>query len=118
IEFILKQFLKPLSTGKGFLFSRFPNSSFHMQILKLFKDTYKSWDANDPWAKSAMIAYYALFSLPSVLIITIHFAGVFFGEDAVQGRITHEIEALIGTSSAELLQAIIINSALSTNSTF
>lgn len=89
-----------------------------MQILKLFKDTYKSWDANDPWAKSAMIAYYALFSLPSVLIITIHFAGVFFGEDAVQGRITHEIEGLIGTSSAELLQAIIINSALSTNSTF
>lgn len=88
-----------------------------MKIFNLFKDTYKSWNENDPWAKSAIIAYYALFSLPSLLIITIHFAGVFFGEDAVQGRITHEIKGLIGQESAELIQGIIANSTLSANST-
>lgn len=88
-----------------------------MSVFKLFKDTYKSWDQNDPWAKSAIIAYYALFSLPSLLIITVHLAGIFFGQDAVQGRITHEIEGLIGRESADLVQAIIINSALAENST-
>lgn len=87
-----------------------------MKIFKLLKDTYKSWDANDPWAKSAIIAYYALFSLPSLLIITVHFAGVFFGREAVEGRITGEISGLIGQGSADLIQTMIINSALSESS--
>lgn len=87
-----------------------------MKFLKLLKDTYLSWDKNDPWAKSAVIAYYALFSLPSLLIITVHFAGVFFGREAVEGRITEEISHLIGKGSADLIQAMIINSALSESS--
>lgn len=87
-----------------------------MKFFKLIKDTYLSWDKNDPWAKSAVIAYYALFSLPSLLIITVHLAGVFFGREAVEGRITSEISGLIGKSSADLIQAMIINSALSESS--
>lgn len=87
-----------------------------MKFFRLLKDTYLSWDKNDPWAKSAVIAYYALFSLPSLLIITVHFAGIFFGRDAVEGRITGEIGGLIGQESAELIQAMIINSALSESS--
>lgn len=87
------------------------------KVFKLIKDTYISWNQNEPWAKSAVIAYYALFSLPSLLIITIHFAGVFFGSQAVQGRITREFEGLIGEESAQLIQSIIVNSSLSSNST-
>lgn len=87
-----------------------------MKFLKLLKDTYVSWDKNDPWAKSAIIAYYALFSLPSLLIITVHFAGVFFGTQAVEGRVTSEITGLIGKESADLIEAMIINSALSESS--
>src|SRR5690554_2668449 len=87
-----------------------------MKIFKLLKYTYLSWNKNDPWAKSAIIAYYALFSLPSLLIITVHIAGVFFGREAVEGRITAEISGLIGKGSADLVQTMIINSALSESS--
>ncbi|MBT0608758.1 YihY/virulence factor BrkB family protein [Aequorivita echinoideorum] len=87
-----------------------------MKFLKLLKDTYISWDKNDPWVKSAVIAYYALFSLPSLLIITVHMAGVFFGREAVEGRITSEISGLVGEGSAELIQAMIINASLSESS--
>lgn len=87
-----------------------------MKLFKLLKNTYLSWDKNDPWAKSAIIAYYALFSLPSLLIITVHFAGIFFGREAVEGKITEEISGLIGKGSAELIQTMIINSALSESS--
>lgn len=87
-----------------------------MKFLKLLKETYLSWDKNDPWAKSAIIAYYALFSLPSLLIITVHFAGVFFGREAVEGRISGEISGMIGEGSADLVQTMIINSALSESS--
>lgn len=87
-----------------------------MLAFSLLKNTYTSWNKNDPWAKSAMIAYYALFSLPSLLIITVHLAGVFFGKEAVEGRVTQEIEGMIGADSAELVQTIIINSTLAENS--
>src|SRR5699024_9810740 len=88
-----------------------------MTFFRLIKDTYLSWNKNDPWAKSAVIAYYALFSLPSLLIISIHLAGIFFGKSAVEGRVTREIEGLIGSDSAELIQGIIVNSTLSQIST-
>lgn len=88
-----------------------------MTFFNLLKNTFKSWNKNDPWAKSAIIAYYALFSLPSLLIISVHLAGVFFGTSAVEGRVTHEIEGLIGSESAELVQQIIVNSTLSESST-
>jgi len=88
-----------------------------MTIFKLLKDTFVSWNKNDPWAKSAIIAYYALFSLPSLLIISVHLAGVFFGKKAVEGRITEQFEGLIGSESAELIQSIIINSSISSSST-
>ncbi|WP_313113268.1 YihY/virulence factor BrkB family protein [Aequorivita sediminis] len=87
-----------------------------MKLFKLLKNTYLSWDKNDPWAKSAIIAYYALFSLPSLLIITVHFAGVFFGREAVEGKITEEISGLIGKGSVDLIETMIINSALSESS--
>lgn len=87
-----------------------------MKFLKLLKDTYISWDKNDPWAKSAIIAYYALFSLPSLLIIIVYLAGLFFGQEAVEGRITSEISGLVGESSADLVETMIVNSALSNNS--
>ncbi len=86
------------------------------KYFKLLKDTYKSWNLNDPWAKSAIIAYYALFSLPALLIIIVHVAGVFFGKDAVQGRITGEIGGLIGEGSADAIQVMLSNVALENSS--
>ncbi len=86
------------------------------KYFKLLKDTYTSWNLNDPWAKSAIIAYYALFSLPALLIITVHTAGVFFGKDAVQGRLTNEIGGMIGEDSADAIQVMLSNVALEDSS--
>lgn len=84
---------------------------------KLLKEAYTSWNSNDPWARSAIIAYYTLFSLPSLLIIIVSIAGYFFGREAVQGRITGQIAEFIGKDSAMIVENMISNAALSTNST-
>jgi len=83
----------------------------------LLRKTYASWIGNDPWARSAIIAYYTLFSLPSLLIIIVSIAGYFFGRDAVQGRITGQIAEFIGNDSAIIVENMISNAALSSNST-
>src|SRR5680860_288885 len=87
-------------------------------FLKLLKKTYKSWISNDPFAQSAVIAYYTLFSLPSLLIIIVSIAGYFFGRDAVQGRITDQIADFIGTDAALAIENMISSAALTSNSTF
>lgn len=83
----------------------------------LIKRSYFSWNRNDPWARSATIAYYALFSLPSLLIIVVTVAGYFFGRKAVQGRITTEIGEFIGMESAKAIEGMIANAALNESST-
>jgi len=84
---------------------------------KLLKRAYESWNGNDPWARSAIIAYYTLFSLPSLLIIIVSIAGYFFGKEAVQGRITGQIAEFIGEDSAIIVENMISNASLSSNST-
>ena len=84
---------------------------------KLILSAYGSWNRNDPWARSATIAYYALFSLPSLLIIVVTTAGYFFGEKAVQGRITKEIGEFIGEESAKAIEEMVANAALHDGST-
>ena len=37
-----------------------------LQLFNFLKKTYQAWDSTDPFARSAIIAYYTLFSLPSL----------------------------------------------------
>ena len=84
----------------------------------LFKEAYISWNRNEPYARSATIAYYALFSLPSLLIIVVSIAGYFFEQDAVQGRLTSEIGGFIGREPAEAIESMTASAALATESTW
>lgn len=83
---------------------------------KLIKQSYFSWNRNDPWARSATIAYYALFSLPSLLIIVVSIAGYFFGQEAVQGEITEQISDFIGRETALAIEGMIANATLNSDS--
>jgi membrane protein len=58
---------------------------------------------------SASLSYYTIFSLGPVLIIVIALAGIFFGKEAVQGKIYHQINGLVGNQTALQVQDIIRN---------
>lgn len=58
---------------------------------------------------SASLSYYTVFSLGPVLIIIISLAGIFFGRDAVEGKIYWQIKGLVGDSAALQIQDIISN---------
>lgn len=85
--------------------------------LKLLKNTFIRWNRNDPFPKGATIAYYSLFSLPSLLIIVMTIASSFFEQEAVQGRITKQISDFIGNDSAEAIETMIVNVSESEDST-
>ncbi len=91
---------------------------FFKTAWSLFKQAYLSWIKNEPYARSATIAYYALFSLPSLLIIVVTIAGYFFEQEAVQGRLTSEISGFVGEEPANAIENMIASAALATESTW
>lgn len=58
---------------------------------------------------SASLSYYTIFALGPVLIIIISLAGIFFGKDAVEGKIYWQINGLVGSPAALQIQDIISN---------
>ncbi|AHM58905.1 ribonuclease bn [Flammeovirgaceae bacterium 311] len=83
----------------------------------LIKETYTEWNNDEPWRQSAVVAYYAIFSLPALLIIVITIAGSIFGEAAVQGELSSEIGNMIGPDAASEVETMISNAYTNQNST-
>ncbi len=77
------------------------------ETLSLFKTAFKEWNAKDPFRQSAIIAYYAIFSLPGLLVVIITVAGYFFGRDAVNTHITEQISATMGKDTSGQIQSMI-----------
>lgn len=62
---------------------------------------------DNPMNYSAAIAFYTIFSLPGILIVTVYFVGLFYDEKLVQSEIFYQIKNLIGEQSAREIEKII-----------
>lgn len=94
----------------------FTKSSFK-DGFKITKDTVNGFIDENCMKLSASLAYYTVFSLGPMLVLLISLAGVFLGEDAIEGKIFYEIKGLIGSKAALQVQEMIKNLQLSGKST-
>lgn len=76
-------------------------------LPRLLKETYKEWNADDPWRLSAIVAYYAVLSLPGLLVVVINTVGAIWGNEIVEGKLTDEISQALGSGAAESIKEII-----------
>ncbi|HUH73974.1 MAG TPA: YihY/virulence factor BrkB family protein [Chitinophagales bacterium] len=79
----------------------------------LLVDTFNKFIDDNAIKLGASLSYYTLFSLPPLLIIIISLGGIFFGEDAIRGQLVHQIEDLVGESSALFIQKTLSNIQIS-----
>jgi membrane protein len=73
----------------------------------IFKKTFQGWNADDPFRQSAVIAYYAIFSLPALLVLLVNITGFFFEKDAISGEISRQIEGVMGPETANTVERIV-----------
>ncbi len=78
------------------------------KIGKLFKSALKNWWNRDPFRESAIIAYYAIFSLPGLLVVVLTIAGYFWGEEAVSGKLHNQVAQAMGRDTANQVQQMIM----------
>lgn len=76
-------------------------------FFKLLVSSGKSFIEDDALKLSASLSYYTIFALGPVLLLVISFAGIFYGKEAVQGKIFGEIKGLVGNSAAYQIQHMI-----------
>jgi membrane protein len=79
-----------------------------MQYAKrLFKDALGAWWAADPLSSGAAVAFYAVFSIPSLLIIVIASASAFISPVIVRQTIISHMQQVIGLEPTQFVQAIV-----------
>lgn len=87
--------------------------NFFKRSFTILKNTVQGFLNEDSLKFSASLAYYTVFSLGPILVLMITLASLFYGEDAVKGRLFGELNGLVGASAASQIQSIIKNLELS-----
>ena len=77
--------------------------------FKLLKISAIAFSDDDAFKLSASLSYYTVFALGPLLIIVISLSGIFYGKQAVEGKVYEQLKELIGGDAALQIQQIIIN---------
>jgi membrane protein len=78
-------------------------------VVALVKETAIRWIDDKASALSAALAYYSLFSLAPLILITVAVAGFVFGQQAAEGQLYTQLAGLIGDASAKAVQGVVAN---------
>ncbi len=82
-----------------------------LDLWEVIKNTAIRWNEAGPWRQSAILAYYAIFSLPALLLIVIVITGYFFGEEAVSRELSGQIADIVGKETARVIESMVASAA-------
>ncbi|HYR28189.1 MAG TPA: YihY/virulence factor BrkB family protein [Thermoanaerobaculia bacterium] len=77
------------------------------KYLTLFKETFKEFGEDKAPRLGAALAYYTIFSIGPLLLIAVAMAGIFWGDEAAQGKISAELGKVFGSTMAESLETMV-----------
>lgn len=75
----------------------------------LLKTTFVEWNKKDPFRQSAVIAYYAIFSMPGLLVLIVTITGYFFTKDVVSKNIINQISQTFGSGIAKQTELMLLS---------
>lgn len=78
-------------------------------IKPLIIQAYQSWVKDNPFSSSAAASYYALFSIPGLLIVIMTIAALAFDKEYVKTEFLKQITQTFGNDISSTLQIIIQN---------
>ncbi len=93
-------------------------SKFFQKAWLLIRETVKKFQENDPVVYAAAIAFFTVFSLPSMLIIIVKSVGSIISREEIQQNLAEQIGSLIGPASADEIISIIENRAIGESGVF
>jgi len=83
----------------------------------VLKQTLKGFGSDNVLKLSASLAYYTIFSLGPMMIVILFLADLFWGREAIQGRLYSQIQDLVGSKAAIQIQEVIKNATIDSSNT-
>ena len=75
-----------------------------MQIVRLLQQTVVEWYTAKTFERGAALAFYAVFSIAPVIVLTFTIASLILGKEAAESRVNHDIESTVGHTVANAIQ--------------
>lgn len=86
-------------------------------LWQVLKNAFKGFGTDRITKLSGSLAYYTVFSMGPLLLVIISLCGIFFGREAIEGKIYEQLTSFVGSDTAAQLQQIIKNASLQGKST-
>jgi membrane protein len=78
-------------------------------LVPLIRQSFKDFNDDRASMLGAALAYYTLFSIAPMLVVATGVAGLVFGEKAVQGQLSEQLDELIGPQGADAVEVMLAN---------
>ncbi len=86
---------------------RLHTPSWLRRMTSLLIDSVDAWVQHRAASKGAALAFYTLFSMTPILVMSVAIAGYFFGVEAARGEILSQMRGLVGPNGATAIQALL-----------
>ena len=87
------------------------------KVWDVLKQTVLNFFQDDSFSYASSIAFYTIFSLPAILIISLSVGATVYEKDIVQQELINQVGRLVGKESAADVEQILINAALDSTGT-
>ncbi|MEO8536434.1 MAG: YihY/virulence factor BrkB family protein [Betaproteobacteria bacterium] len=87
-------------------------------LWPLIKESVSQWSDDYAPSMGAALAYYTIFSIAPLLVITIAVAGFVFGAEAAHGEIFSQLRGVIGDDGATAIQGLVKSASETGKGTF
>ena len=77
---------------------------FFRKLPRILVTTFKGFSEDKGLKLSASLAYYTIFSIGPLLLLLMSLASIFFGQEAIEGKIFGELKGLLGPGAASQIQ--------------
>jgi membrane protein len=77
----------------------------------LLRDTASEWIDDKAPTRGAALAYYSMFAIAPIIIFAVSLAGLVYSEDAARGKITEQIQGIVGPEVAAAIESLVRNAS-------
>jgi len=84
-------------------------------IWELASKSFQAWSKDNAAQLAAALAYYTIFSIPPLLIITLAITGYFYNTDTTQNQLLAQLGGFIGPQTVDFVRSLLKNSTQSSN---
>ena len=85
------------------------------RIIPFWKKMFQGFAADDCPSIAGALAYYAIISLPPLLVVIASLAGYFLGEERVSSHMEDQLRAMMGPTAGNQIQEMLRNPAVQTD---